>query len=90
MIKTANGEPLPPGKERASAERSAYIRYLRAKGELTVQGRDMLYYRGRRMLRLSEVDKLLAEEFQRTKGSGARKLVSKLRHTFVGLGRAKV
>lgn len=93
VIKIANGKPLPPVKERTSAERSAYVRYWRAKGEITVQkekGKDVLHYRGRRMLRLSEVDKLVAEEFERTKGSGARKLVSNLRHTFVGLGRAKV
>ena len=89
MIKIA----LSRAKERSSAERSAYVRYWRAKGEITVQkekGKDVLYYRGRRMLRLSEVDKLVAEEFERTKGSGAGKLVSNLRHTFVGLGRAKV
>ena len=42
------------------------------------------------MRRLSEVDRLVAEEFERTKWSGARKLVSNLRHTFVGLSRAKV
>lgn len=89
VIKIANGKPLPPMKERSSAERSAYVRYWRTKGEITVQREkenDLLYYRGCRMLRLSEVDKLVAEEFERTKGSGARKLVSNLRHTFLGPG----
>ena len=93
VIKIANGKPLPPVKERSSVERSAYVRYWRAKGDITVQKereKDLLYYRRRRMLRLSQVDKLVAEEFERTKGSGARKLVSNLRHAFVGLGRAKV
>ena len=42
------------------------------------------------MLRLSEVDKLVAEKFERIKGSGARRLVSNLRHVFVGLGWTKV
>ena len=79
VIKIANGKLLPPVKEGSSAERSAYVRYWRAKGEITFRkekGEDVLYYRGRRMLRLSEVDKLVAEEFERTKGSGARKLVA--------------
>ena len=79
VIKTANGKLLPPVEEGSSAERSAYVRYWRAKGEITFRkekGEDVLYYRGRRMLRLSEVDKLVAEEFERSKGSGARKLVA--------------
>lgn len=42
------------------------------------------------MVGLAEVDKLVAEAFERTKGSGARKLLSNLRHMFVGLGWAKV
>ena len=93
VIKTANGKPLPPVKQRSSAERSAYVKYWGAEGEITVQkekGKDVLCYQGRRMRRLSEVDRLVTEEFERTKWSGARKLVSNLRHTFVGLSRAKV
>lgn len=42
------------------------------------------------MLRSSEVNKIVAEEFDRTKGSGATKLASCLRVNFVGIRRDKI
>ena len=37
MVKIAKGTTLPPVKERTNAEKSAYVRYWRAKGKTTVQ-----------------------------------------------------
>ena len=42
------------------------------------------------MLRSSEVNKIVAEEFDRTKGSGSTKLASCLRNNFVGISRHKI
>lgn len=43
-----------------------------------------------RMLRKSEVGKLIAKEFDRTKGSGTAKLAASLKENYVGLSRKKV
>lgn len=42
------------------------------------------------MLRISEISKLVADEFDRTKGSGAAKLVCSVRENYVGLSRVRV
>lgn len=42
------------------------------------------------MLRKSEVGKVIAKEFDRTKGSGAAKLAASLKENYVGLSRKKV
>ena len=42
------------------------------------------------MLRISEINKLVADEFDRTKESGAAKLMCSLRENYVGLSRARV
>ena len=42
------------------------------------------------ILRKSELSKVVAKEYDRTKGSGARKLVYLLKHRFVGLNQGKI
>ena len=42
------------------------------------------------MLRISGINKLAADEFDRTKGSSAAKLVCSLRENYVGLNRVRV
>ena len=57
--------------------RTAAVRFWRTKGRLSVKddnGGKVLYFEGRRMLRSSEINKIVAVEFDRTKGSGAAKL----------------
>ena len=57
--------------------RTAAVRFGRTKGRLSVKddnGGKVLYFEGRRMLRSSEINKIVAVEFDRTKGSGAAKL----------------
>ena len=49
-----------------------------------------LYYEGRRLLKSSAVNKVVVEEFERTKGSGAGKLVCSVRENFLGVSRAKI
>ena len=93
LVNLAEGKSLPPVKERTKAIRTATVRYWRAKGKILVKddnGKKALYYEGRRMLRSSEVNKIVAEEFDRTKGSGATKLASCLRDNFVGISRDKI
>ena len=84
------GNPLSlPVSERTNAERSAYIRYWRAKGEINSPNGE--WQRCTVLLGgVSKISKLVADEFEHTKASGARSLVSNLQHTFVGLRIAKV
>ena len=87
LVNLAEGKSLPPVKERTKAIRTATVRYWRAKGKISVKddnGKKALYYGSRRMLRSSEVNKIVADEFDRTKRSGATKLASCLSHNFVG------
>ena len=54
-----------------------YIRLWRSKGQLSIErenSKDVLFCNGRRILRSSEIKSLVADEFHRTKGSGAKKL----------------
>ena len=65
LVNLAEGKSLPPVKERTKAIRTATLRYWRVKGKISVKddnGKKALYYEGRRMLRSSEVNKLVAEE----------------------------
>ena len=93
LIKIVEGESQPPVKERTKAQRSANVRYWRAGGQITLKeenGKKVLYFQRRRLLRNSEISKLVADEFDRTKGSGAAKLVYSLRENYVGLSRVRV
>ena len=66
--------------------RAAAVRYWRAGGRISVKedyGDKALYYEGRRLLKSSEVNKIVVEEFERTKGSGAGKLACSLRDNFL-------
>ena len=95
LISIIEGERLPSVKERTRAQRSAAVRYWRANGDLTVKeegGRKFIYSKakGRQILRVSEVCKVAADEYERLKGTGAAKLVSSLKQNFAGLSRIKV
>ncbi|KAL9977788.1 hypothetical protein ACROYT_G015231 [Oculina patagonica] len=95
LISIIEGERLPSVKERTRAQRSAAVRYWRANGDLTVKeerGRKFIYSKakGRRILRVLEVCKVVADEYERLKGTGAAKLVSSLKQNFAGLSRIKV
>lgn len=62
-------EPQPPVKERTKAQRTARVRYWRADGKITIReenGKKILYFEGRRMLRISEIKKPVADEFDWT------------------------
>ena len=93
LIDIVEGKPLLPVKERTKAQRSANVRYWRAGGKITIKeanGKKEIYFQGRRMLRVSEVSKVVAEEFDRTKGSGAAKIACSLRENYGGLSRIRV
>ena len=73
--------------------RAAAVRYWRAGGKISVKedhSDKALYCEGRRLLKSSEVNKVVVEEFERTKGSGAGKLACSLRDNFLGVSRAKI
>ena len=89
------GERLPAVKDRTRAQRSVAVRYWRAHGDLLVneEGRCKFIYSkatGRRILRGSEVQKVISDEYKRVNGSGAAKLVASLKQNFAGLSRVKV
>ena len=89
--KTRNA--LPRVKERSRAEKSASVRYWRLKGEISLRrenGKVVLYLKGGRILRNSEITKIVADEFHRMKVPGARKLVYSLKENFVGLSQNKI
>ena len=93
MIKLAKGKELSPVKERSKAEKSASVRYWRSKWEISLRrenGKVVLYLKGGRILRNSEITKIVADEFHRMKVPGARKLVYSLKENFVGLSQNKI
>ena len=103
MIRMIEGERLPAVNDRTRAQRSAAVRYWRAHGDLSVkeEGSCKFIYSkatGHRMLRVSEVQKVISDEYKRVKkyeykgvkGSGAAKLVASLKENFAGLSRIKV
>ena len=94
LVKLAKKESLPLVRSRSNAEtESAYLRYWRSNGNITVQkqkGKDILYINGKRILRKPEISKIGAKEYDRMNGSGARKLVYSLKHRFVGLSQHNI
>lgn len=93
LLMLVKGDSLPPVKEISRAQKSAAIRLWRSKGELSIRtenGNEVLFCKDRRILRSSEINHLVADEFHRTKGSGARKIVCSLKDKFVGLSKDHV
>ena len=93
MIQLAKGKALPPVKEQSRVEKSASVRYWRSKGEISLgreNGKVVLYLKGRRILRNSEITKIVADGFHHMKGPGARKLVYTLKENFAGLSQNKI
>lgn len=93
LVNLAECKSQPAVKEWTKAMRTAAVRFWRSKGRLSVKeenGKKVLYLDGRRMLRSSEINKIVAEEFDRTKGSGAAKLACSLRDNFTGVSKVKV
>ena len=88
------GDSLPPVKERNRAQKSAAIRLWRSRGQLSIQeenSKEVLFYRNLRVLRSSEVNHVVvADEFHRTKGSGATTIVCSLKEHFVGVSKNRV
>lgn len=87
------GDSLPPVKERNRAQTSAAICLWRSRGQLCIReenGKEVLFYRNLRVLRSSEVNHVVADEFHFTKGSGATMIVCSLKEHFVGLSKNRV
>ena len=87
------GKRLPAVKDRTRAQRSAAVCYWRAHGDLSVkeEGSCKFIYSkatGRWILRVSEVQNVISDEYKRVKGTA--KLVASLKQNFAGLGRIKV
>ena len=80
-------------EKRNRAQTSAAIRLWRSRGQLSIReenSKEVLFYKNLRVLRSSEVNRVVADEFHRTKGSGARKIVCSLKENFVGLSKNRV
>ena len=93
LLLLVKGDSLPPVKERNTAQKSAAIRLWRSRGQLSIReenSKEVLFYKNLRVLRSSEVNRVVADEFHRTKGSGARKIVCSLKENFVGLSKNRV
>lgn len=76
------------------AQKSAAIRLWRSRGQLSIReenSKEVLFYRNLRVLRSSEVNHVVvADEFHRTKGSGATTIVCSLKEHFVGVSKNRV
>lgn len=73
LIRIIEGERLPAVKERTWAQRSAMVRYWRAQEDLIVKEVSGCKFicskaKGRRILRVSEVQKVVADEYEQVKG----------------------
>ena len=93
LLLLVKGDSLPPVKERNRAQKSAAIRLWRSRGQLSIReenSKEVLFYRNLRVLRSSEVNHVVADEFHRTKGSGATTIVCSLKEHFVGLSKNRV
>ena len=80
-------------KERNRAQKSAAIRLWRSRGQLSIpeeNSKEVLFYKYLQVLRSSEDNRVVTDEFHRTKGSGARKIVCSLKENFVGLSKNRV
>ena len=93
LLLLVKGDSLPPVKERNRAQKSAAIRLWRSRGQLSIReenSKEVLFYRNLRVLRSSEVNHVVADEFHCTKGSGATMIVCSLKEHVVGLSKNRV
>ena len=74
MVKLVKGEAFPSVQERSRAEKSASVRYWGSKWDIILQRdwhrKEVLYSKDRRILRTSEINKIITDGFIVWKGLG--------------------
>lgn len=82
-----------PVIERTRAQKSAYIRFWRNREHFsvrTVNGKKVLCYRDKEVLKLCEFDEVVESEFLYCKGVGSRKLKQRLLNRYEGVSEPRV
>lgn len=82
-----------PVIDSTTAQKSAYIRFWRNKEHFsvnTVNGKKVLCYRGKEILKLSEYEKVVESEFLHCKGVGSRKFKHRLLNRYEGVSEPRV
>ena len=88
LVQMCKGISLPPKSERTKVQKAAVIRFWRGHGKYYVKvenSKDCLYFEGKKVIRKSELKDIVAKEYNRCKGSGARKIHHTLKDIYHGL-----
>ena len=82
-----------PVRERTKAQKAACVRFWRNRGAFSVQrvnGKKVLCFNGKEVLKKSALRDVIEKEFMHCKGVGARKLKHRLRQRFEGISEQSV
>ena len=61
-----NGKFETPKNSRTNVHKSAYVKYWRLKGDLTLNDDDLLFFNGKRVLKKTELGLVVAKAFKKT------------------------
>ena len=91
IVKLVQGTFQVPCAERSQVERTALIRFYRNRERFTVKGNPpVLYFDGKEVLKTSQRQALVINNFYSTKGCGARRLNYRLKDKFTGLSEPSI
>ena len=82
-----------PVKERTKEEKSAVVKFWRHKHGLqlkTVDGNEVLFYEGKKVVTSTEFNKVIKNEFKTSKGSGPRTLCHSMKSKYTGINERRV
>lgn len=76
-------------KDKNQVQKYAYMKWYRNRDKCSVVNGQLLWM-GKRILEKNKACDVVLHEFQKTKGSGARKLLYRLRSCYVGLSERNI
>lgn len=82
-----------PVKDRSRAQKSACVRFWRNRDAFTIKksnGKKVLYFNGKEVMKEGDLQKEVEREFIHCKGVGARKLKHRLRERFEGVSEERI
>ena len=82
-----------PVRERTKAQKAAWVRFWRNREAFSVQrvnGKKLLCFNGKEVLKTSALRDVIEKDFMHCKGVGARKLKYRLRQRFEGISEQRV
>ncbi|MES9901346.1 MAG: hypothetical protein ABW168_01530 [Sedimenticola sp.] len=90
IVQLLKGTFEVPKRLRTNQQKNAVIKYWRSKSDFSIDSNDRLVFMGKNVLRLSDVEKTVLDEFKAAKGCGARGMKGRLLEKHSGVSEVQI